>query len=552
MRSRLGACSLHCAALLVAFTTPAAEDPPPVDAVYLGGKVFTADPAKPWVEALAVRGDRIAAVGSREQVEKLAAPTTRRIELKGRTVIPGLNDAHHHFEVRARGDVAIPAPPSNGWRALAGAVATAASHAPPGATLLGDIPPQAWFDANATRAALDRLAGNHPVVLGTLCGHGALLNSAALKRFGFGERPPDPVGGWFERSPDGRTNGRLLEAAVLLLNRRQETMVDPQTQLEELREMVSSKLGLGWTSIQTMDPIPLRRMADLAVEGGRPLRMRLIRFPVNTEDIDEIQGNSNLAVHPAPNVTVSGLKWFLDGAPCEETAGIRGTLADGTKPRRLYSLEKVRFMLRQGEEHHQPLLFHASGGAAIDELLAAMESMPEVDWPSRRVRIEHGDELRAEFFVRAKRLGIVLVQNPLHLAPAPGMSPNFLKDAFPGGPAQPLRSVVDAGIPIALGTDAPDNPGLNILLASTNPNNPAEALTREEAVIAFTRGAAYAEFAEKEKGTLAPGMLADFVVLSKDVFTAPAEEMPTIRAVLTVIGGQVAYDGRSSTDAGVR
>ena len=153
-------------------------------------------------------------------------------------------------------------------------------------------------------------------------------------------------------------------------------------------------------------------------------------------------------------------------------------------------------------------------------------------------------------FARAKRLGIVLVQDPFHLALPPGMPRTLLARAFPRGPAQLLRSVVEAGIPFALGTDGPDDPALNILLAATNPNNPDEALTREQAVVAFTRGAAYAEFAEKEKGTLAPGMLADFVVLSKDIFTAPAADVPAIRPVLTVIGGKVAFDAAAPLDAG--
>jgi predicted amidohydrolase YtcJ len=294
--------------------------------------------------------------------------------------------------------------------------------------------------------------------------------------------------------------------------------------------------------------LPLKTMAAVAVEAGQPLRIRIIRFPINIEDTEEIQGGAGVSAHPTPTVTLSGLKWFLDGSPCEDA---RLLDPSASKPRRLYSPEQVRFMLRQGEEQHQPLLFHISGEPALEELLTAMESMPEVDWPSRRVRVEHGEFLVQEVFARAKRLGIVLVQNPAHLTLPPGVPPIVLKNMFPRGPAQALRSVEDAGIPVALGTDGLDNPGLNVLFASTEPNNPAEALTREEAVIAFTRGAAYAEFAEKDKGTIAPGMLADFVVLSKDIFTAPPEAMPSIRAVLTVIGGQVVYDGSSSTDAGV-
>jgi predicted amidohydrolase YtcJ len=544
--------SILCAGLLVAVPALAAQAASPPDAVYVGGKVFTADPAKPWVQAFAVRGERISAVGGRKQIEKLAGSGTLHFELNGRTVIPGLNDAHHHFDVRPRGSVQIPQADTLSWDALAAEVSGAARRAEAGVILFGEIAPPAWFDAKATRATLDPLTGNHPVILETLCGHGALLNTAALKRFAFGERPKDPVAGWFEHGADGGTsNGRLLESAAFLLDQREQPLIERETRLDALRALVQSKVRLGWTSIQTMQHISQRRMAALSKEVGRPLRIRAMAFPVDTEDLEAIEGNSGLAPHPSAYVTISGLKWFLDGAPCEETVGIRGLNPDGTKARRLYTPEQVRFMLRMGEQQHQQLLFHASGGDAIEELLSAMESMPEVDWPRRRVRIEHGDELRAEFFARAKRLGIVLVQNPFHLAPFPGMDIGFLRDAFPEGPAQPLRSVVQAGIPIALGTDGPDDPWLSILYASTHPNNPAEALSREEAVTAFTRGAAYAEFAEKDKGTLAPGKLADFLVLSKDIFTVPAAEIPSVRVELTVIGGQVVFGVLPFSDAGV-
>jgi predicted amidohydrolase YtcJ len=544
--------SLLCAGLLLGVPALAAEAMAPPDAVYVGGKVFTADPAKPWVEAFAVRGERISAVGTRKHIEKLAGPGTVHFELSGRTVIPGLNDAHHHFEVQPRESLQIPHSESLGWEALAAQVSSAARRARPGVLLFGEIAPPAWFDAKATRATLDPLSGGHPVILETLCGHGALLNTAALKRFGFGERPKDPVAGWFEHGADGGTsNGRLLESAVLVLDQKEQPFIDRETRLDALRALVKSKVRLGWTSIQTMQPISQRRMAALSKEAGRPLRIRVMAFPVGMDDIEAIEGGSGLPAHPSPYVTVSGLKWFLDGAPCEGTAGIRGLNPDGTKARRLYSPEQVRSMLRIGEQQHQPLLFHVSGGDAIDELLSAMESMPEVDWPSRRVRIEHGDELRAEFFARAKRLGIIVVENPFHLAPMPGMDIGFLRDAFPDGPAQPLRSILQAGIPIALGTDGPDDPWLSILLASTHPNNPAEALTREEAVTAFTKGAAYAEFAEKDKGMLAPGKWADFLVLSKDVFTVPDAEIPSVRVELTVIGGQFAFGTLASSDAGV-
>jgi predicted amidohydrolase YtcJ len=534
-------------ALALAAGAQAMAKEPPVDAAYLGGKVFTADPARPWVEAFAIRGDRIAAVGTRKEIEALASPSTRRVELNGRTVIPGLNDAHHHFDPDLPDTVELHDSASLDWDRLVAAVGAAAEGAPPGSTLEGEIGPKTWWDPRATRESLDRVARGHPVLLTTICGHGAVVNGALLSRYGLGETPANPAGGWFERAANGRTtNGRLGEAAVFLVEHRQSAAIDSGTRLAQLQKMVARKLRLGWTSLQTMSTVPVAEMVQLAVDGGAPLRIRVIRFPVNIDDASEIRGHADLPRQPAPGVTVSGLKWFLDGTPCERTQSIHGAFKDGTNPPRLYSPEQVRAMVQEGERQHQQLLFHISGSAGIEELLTAMESIPGVPWASRRIRIEHGDELWPSMFERAKRLGIVLVQNPAHLVPPPGVSPEMVEAAHPDGPADLLRSVLAAGIPVALGTDGFDKPGLNVLFASTVTNNPPEALSREQAVTAFTRGAAYAELAEKEKGTLAPGMLADFAVLSKDIFTVSPAELADVQSVLTVIGGKVAFDAATS------
>lgn len=159
------------------------------------------------------------------------------------------------------------------------------------------------------------------------------------------------------------------------------------------------------------------------------------------------------------------------------------------------------------------------------------------------MRFEHGDGLTPELIPLAKEMEIVVVQNPMHLA-AVRMSPGLDNDLWEGTKAQPLRSLLDASIPVALGSDGPTNPYLIIMFASLHPDRPSEAITREQAVIAYTLTSAYAEFAEKDKGSLEPGKLADLAVLSRDIFTVDASDLPKTESVLTMVGGKIVYDGK--------
>jgi predicted amidohydrolase YtcJ len=169
------------------------------------------------------------------------------VELRGRTVIPGLNDAHHHFGSKPQGSVELDVPPVAAWADLAAAVAAAAKKAPPGAWILGDIGLKAWFEKDATRASLDAVSGDHPVALGTLCGHGRVVSTAALTRLQIGTAPADLPGGWYERSGESRTTtGRLLEAACIDFKRRLAESIDLETHVRTMRDMVAADLRLGW------------------------------------------------------------------------------------------------------------------------------------------------------------------------------------------------------------------------------------------------------------------------------------------------------------------
>ena len=201
-------------------------------------------------------------------------------------------------------------------------------------------------------------------------------------------------------------------------------------------------------------------------------------------------------------------------------------------------------VLRRALDTSDQPMFHCVGDRGVDLLLSSMERLaPAERWLALRVRIEHGEFLTRDRLARAKRLGIVNVQNPAHFTIPEIMTARF--GAERTATVEPVKSIVEAGIPLAIGGDGPINPYLNLMFATMHPNNPREALTREQVVIAYTAGSAYAEFTEREKGRLAPGMLADVAVLSQDIFAVPVEQLPATTADLTIVGGRIVRDALS-------
>lgn len=252
-------------------------------------------------------------------------------------------------------------------------------------------------------------------------------------------------------------------------------------------------------------------------------------------------------LRPPPGVRIAGLKWVLDATPIERDAHLAAPYADRPdwRGRANYTPEQRQALLRTALGRPEQLAFHVAGDAALAELLADMEAAASAQvWATKRVRIEHADGLRPDLVPQALRLGVVIVANPLHLEPMPEASGAPMMQARLGARAatfQPMRRVVDAGAPLALGSDAGGpaaNPWLNMMLAVRNPTNPAENLTVDQALTAYTYGGAYAEGLEAEKGRIAVGLAADLAVLSQDILTAPPEALPATRSLLTLVDGR--------------
>lgn len=525
----------------------ATANPTPPDLVLLNGKIFTSDAAQPHVEAVAIRGERIVAVGDGPSLRALAGPATRFIDLGGRTVIPGIDDAHVHFDVLPKDAIEVDFGNHNPtWSEVSQDLAVAVARAPKGSILWGYVGRAIFYGTEATRGSLDAIAPNHSAILVTLTGHAAILNSAALARVGIREDRPDPLGGRYERGGDGRLTGTLREYAVHSLFRALAASTSDEDAVAQLGSTLKRAAKLGVTSIQNMnDLMTPERCVTLLKRIPTPIRVRVMRMPGTTTTGRDTQEGVSVPKHPASRITVSGTKWWTDGTPFEGSFAPRLGPIDGSDHWEnlapLFPPKELEAMLRETLKSGDQLMLHVSGYASAAAILDAMERMGGAKvWATRRVRFEHGDRLLADLIPRAKQLGVVVIQNPTHLDSSSGDRRIFTAERL--SKAQPLGSLIAAGIPVALGSDGDIGPFRDIRLATAHPNRPSEALTREQAVIASTLTSAYAEFADEDKGSLVAGKLADLAVLSQDIFSVPAADLAKMESVLTIVGGEIVYD----------
>jgi predicted amidohydrolase YtcJ len=523
------------------------------DTVLFNGKIFTAA-GQQFVQSLAIQGDRIQAVGNSAQMRKLAGSSTKQIDLGGRTVIPGLNDAHNHMRIRPANLVDLQFTGPNPKRPeVMQAIAEVVLKYPPGTFISATISTAIFKDSTVDRGSLDLVAPDHPVILTTFTGHAAILNSAALTKLGIGENEADPLGGRYERTSDGRLSGVLREYATVRLSRALADLTSDKDAIMELRETLTDAAEHGITTLQVMsEKMPPARYVNLLEQVPASIRLRIMRMPMTTSNGRDTSEGQSVPRSHSPLIAVSGTKWLLDGVPIEGTFAPRQgqALIPVTQAQPFFEhlqmslpVRELDAMLRETIQSGDQLLVHVTGYVASAAMLDAMQRAGgEQEWATRRVRFEHGDALFPDLIPRVKRLGIIVVEQGTHLDMteiAPELMPSIRAEK-----SQPMRSLLAAGIPLVLSSDedGASNPFLEIMLAAKHPNHPSESITRKQAVIAYTLTAAYAEFAEKEKGSLEPGKLADLAVLSQDIFAVPMDDLPKTISVMTLVAGKVVYD----------
>jgi predicted amidohydrolase YtcJ len=526
---------LLLAAVVATFPLMAAAQTDAPDLIIHHGKVFTADPAHRWAEAVAIRGNRIVAVGTNAEITALAQDSTKRVDAGGRVVVPGFNDAHTHQGPRPEGfGLSLESDPT--WALTSAALVNSAEETAGDLWIFGTIGPKLLADPSVTAQAIDKAAGGRKVVLSSWTGHGLIFSTAAMDALRIRDTAADPPGGWFERDAKQHITGKMFEYAGWNAERRLADSVSDADAIEQLKTFSDQSLAFGITSVQNMSMLPLVRYEKIERHGPAAIRVRMIRFPM-TENGRVTEGTSLSATdRERPLSIISGTKWILDGTPVEQGAAIRRPYPGGGQAvgKLDYPPDEIKAILKEAFESNEQTLLHVAGDRTAAAVFDAMRAVgPAEEWRKKRLRFEHGDGLEPDLIPLAKEFGIVVVLNPSHIV---------AHSLYPAGGYMPFKSLLKTGIPIAIGSDGPANPGLNIMLATTLPGNPAEALSREEAVEAYTRGSAYAEMMENDKGTLAPGKLADLAILSQDIFRASADRLPDTVSVMTIIDGKVALD----------
>ena len=526
----------------------------PATLIVTGARVWTGDRRHPWAEAVAVRGERIAAVGTAAELERLAGPATRRIEARGGMVTPGFIDSHVHFLDGGFGLGSVQLRDAASRAELVRRIAEFARTAPAGAWVLGgDWDHELWGGELPRRDWIDAVTPDRPVWVNRLDGHMSLANSAALRAAGVTARTPDPLGGTIVRGAGGEPTGILKDNAMDLVDK---VVPEPPPAAKDraLDAAMAYAVAQGVTSVVhmgTWDDLEVFRRAH---DSGR-LRTRIhAAVPLATWQ----RLRSEVAAHGRGDawLGIGGLKGFVDGslgsrtaafaAPYADAPGNRGLLVN--KPEDLY--EWTAGADRSGLQ----VIVHAIGDRAIHLQLDIFERVAREDGPrDRRFRVEHAQHLAAADIPRFAALRVIASMQPYH-AIDDGRWAEKAIGAERAKTTYAFRSLLDAGATLAFGSDWPVAPAVPLAglyaaltrrtLDDRHPEGwvPSQKITLEEALAAYTRDAAYAAFAEGDVGTLEPGKLADLVLVDRDLSRIPPPEIRDAKVLLTAVGGRVVFE----------
>ena len=529
------------------------------DLVVANAKVWTVDPARPRAEAVAIVGERIAALGTAAEIDAWRGPATKVIDARGRFVMPGFNDAHIHLIEGGMQLDNVDLKDAASFEEFARRIGERAAATPKGEWILGgNWDEQGWMPAVLpTKALIDPVTPDTPVFVGRYDLHMGLANSVALTLAGITAKTPDPPGGAIVRDARGNPTGILKDAAMSYVQR---VIPDatPERRQRALKRALEHMAVLGVTSVQDMGPAQadMALYASLADKGELTARIRVA--PALATWVD-LAGRG--AVKPLNGAFLRGgaVKAFADGSlgsttalffePYTDAPPARGLLADEMQP-----IDGMRSRLVQADKAAQQICMHAIGDRAISMTLDLFGDVEAANGPrDRRFRIEHSQHVAPGDFSRYAALNVIASVQPYHAIDdgrwaEKRIGPDRIKTTYA------FREFLDHKVRLAIGTDwpvAPLDPVLGLHAAVTratldgkNPGGwvPAQKITLAEAIEAYTMGAAYAEFQEQDKGSITAGKLADLSILGTDPFAVEPPGLRDLKVDMTIVGGRVVYE----------
>ena len=534
------------------------QAPPAADLIVTNARIYTVDDSHPFVSALAVRGERVAFVGSVREAMLLRGPSTRMIDAAGRTIIPGMNDAHAHLFGLGEFLRSIDLTDTRSYNEIVNRVATRVNGAAAGKWIVGRGWDQNKWGNTAfpTHEALSRVSPNNPVVLERIDGHALLVNAAAMKLAGVTTATKDPAGGRIERAANGEPTGVFVDNAMDLINRVVPPMSHDDMKSATLAAIAeSNKYGL--TGLH--DPGEPKEVLDVFEELARTNNFSLRVYAMISDDSAAIehyfQRGPQSDLYDS-HLWIRSIKLYADGALGSRGAALLDPYTDDPKNVGLLKSTQAHLtdVSTRALQHGFQVGTHAIGDrgnrVALDSYEAALKAVPTAD---HRFRVEHVQVLDHADVPRFAQLGVIPSMQAVHQTSDMYWAPNRLGYARSFG-AYAWRSLLNTGVIIPNGSDFPVervNPLYSFHAAVSRQDDfnwppggwfPEQMMTREEALKSMTIWPAFAAFQEKELGSLSPGKFADFVILDRDIMTVPASDILGTSVLATYIGGRAVFE----------
>jgi predicted amidohydrolase YtcJ len=553
--------------------------PRPADLVITNGHVVTVDDAVPEAQAIAIADDTIIAVGSVDDIHRYVGRHTQVIDAGGKLVIPAFIEGHGHFMGLGESKLELDLTKARTWNDIVDMVADAAAGAKPGAWIVGrgwhqekwDHPPSPNVDGTPVHTSLSARTPDNPVYLTHASGHMSFVNAKAMQLAGITRASHDPAGGTIVRDRRGDPTGLLRETAQALAStildqwrsRRTPAEIDAERH-RVVRLAGQEALSKGITTFHDAgEPFAtidlFRQMAD---DGELPVRLYVMVADNAVVRLEDELPKYRMIGYGHNFLTVRTIKEYMDGALGSHGAWMLEPYTDmpSTSGLNVTSLDHIRRIADLALKDDFQLATHAIGDRAnrtvLDIYQAAFQAAG-VDGKARRWRIEHAQHLTLQDQPRFAQLGVIAAMQAVHCTSDGPWVPKRIGDKRAAEESYMWRNLIDSGAVVANGTDVPvedTNPIPNFYAAVTRRMSdgrqfyPDQVMTREEALRSYTINNAYAAFEENIKGSITPGKLADIDILSKDIMTIPAEQIPDARVEYTILGGKVVY--RAETQEG--